>query len=175
MRGMDDLLHELDQLGVAYVRVDHPAVFTVEESERLVPPMPGARTKNLFLRDKKGARHLLLVAAHDTARRPLGRLAASNCSRSGLGIRVGCPARRAPSASTPGSVEHPRALATTTGPARSSSYVDRDVWAAPTVLAHPLVNTATLAIARADLERFLRHTGHPAAGDRPADGGLTPC
>jgi hypothetical protein len=33
-------------------RVEHPAVMTVEESERLVP-LPGAKTKNLFLRDKK--------------------------------------------------------------------------------------------------------------------------
>ncbi len=34
---------------------------TVEESERLVPPLPGAKTKNLFLRDKKGARHFLVT------------------------------------------------------------------------------------------------------------------
>ena len=39
-------------------RHEHPAVMTVEESERLVPRLPGAKTKNLFLRDKKGLRHL---------------------------------------------------------------------------------------------------------------------
>ena len=40
---------------------------TVEESERLVPPLPGAKTKNLFLRDKKGARHFLVTVPHDLA------------------------------------------------------------------------------------------------------------
>jgi len=46
-------------------RVEHPPVMTVEESERLVPPLPGAKTKNLFLRDKKGARHFLVTVPHD--------------------------------------------------------------------------------------------------------------
>lgn len=155
MRGMDDLLHELDRLEVAYARVDHPAVFTVEESERLVPPMAGARTKNLFLRDKKGARHLLLVAAHDK-RVDLKRLGeqlrakgVGFASDARLGEHLGV---------TPGAVS---ILALCNDAAGAVElYVDRDVWAAPTVLAHPLVNTATLAIARADLERFLRHTGH---------------
>src|SRR5256885_13275223 len=45
----------------------HPPVMTVEESERLVPRLPGAKTKNLFLRDKKGARHFLITVPHDLA------------------------------------------------------------------------------------------------------------
>ena len=53
--------------GVAATRHEHPAVMTVEESERLVPKLPGARTKNLFLRDRKGKRHFLVTAAHDKA------------------------------------------------------------------------------------------------------------
>jgi Ala-tRNA(Pro) deacylase len=47
--------------GIRAERVEHPAVMTVEESERLVPPLPGAKTKNLFLRDKKGLKHLLVT------------------------------------------------------------------------------------------------------------------
>src|SRR5438128_10840635 len=46
-------------------RHEHPPVMTVEESERLVPKLPGAKTKNLFLRDKKGARHFLVTVRHD--------------------------------------------------------------------------------------------------------------
>ena len=38
--------------------------------------------------------------------------------------------------------------------------VDRDVWSADAVLAHPLVNTATLVIEHSALERFLRESGH---------------
>src|SRR3981189_2812391 len=48
-------------------RFEHPPVMTVEESERLVPRLPGAKTKNLFLRDRKGARHFLVTLPHDRA------------------------------------------------------------------------------------------------------------
>src|ERR1017187_7534083 len=56
----------LDRHGIAYTHHLHPPVFTVEESLRLVPDLPGAKTKNLFLRDRKGARHILVVTPHDT-------------------------------------------------------------------------------------------------------------
>jgi Ala-tRNA(Pro) deacylase len=162
--GENDLVALLARLGVAFDRVDHPAVFTVEESERLVPRMPGARTKNLFLRDKKGRRHLLVVAAHDK-RVDLKRLAdvvdakgLSLASDERLLSHLGV---------TPGSVS---ILALANDAARAVElFVDRDVWREDTVLAHPLVNTATLAIPRDGLARFLEHTGHaPTVVDLPA-------
>ena len=51
--------------GIGYERHDHPAVFTCEEADRLVPPLPGAKTKNLFLRDKKGRRHFLVTVGNE--------------------------------------------------------------------------------------------------------------
>src|SRR5438045_9786529 len=56
-----DLPSFLARHGIEAKRVEHAAVMTVEESEHLVPPLPGAKTKNLFLRDKKGARHFLVT------------------------------------------------------------------------------------------------------------------
>ena len=56
-----DLFEFLDEHHIAVERHDHPAVYTVEQASRLVPPLPGAKTKNLFLRDKKGKRHFLVV------------------------------------------------------------------------------------------------------------------
>ena len=50
---------ELHQL--KFERHEHPAVMTVAESELLVPKLPGAKTKNLFLRDKKGLKHFLVT------------------------------------------------------------------------------------------------------------------
>jgi hypothetical protein len=47
----------LAEHAIVYERCDHPPVYTVEEAARLVPPLPGAKTKNLFLRDKPGRRH----------------------------------------------------------------------------------------------------------------------
>src|SRR5436305_14848318 len=60
-----DLPSFLARHGIEAKRVEHPPVMTVEESERLVPKLPGAKTKNLFLRDKKGARHFLVTVRHD--------------------------------------------------------------------------------------------------------------
>src|SRR5207344_3038240 len=62
-----DLDAFLQQHHVVTARYEHPPVMTVEESERLVPKLPGAKTKNLFLRDKKGRRHFLVTVRHDVA------------------------------------------------------------------------------------------------------------
>src|SRR2546423_11895387 len=60
-----DLMTYLASHGIDAKRFEHPPVMTVEESDRLVPRLPGAKTKNLFLRDKKGARHFLVTVPHD--------------------------------------------------------------------------------------------------------------
>ena len=62
-----DLAEFLRTHGIDPARHEHPAVMTVEESKRLVPKLPGAKTKNLFLRDKKGRRHFLVTVPHDVA------------------------------------------------------------------------------------------------------------
>jgi Ala-tRNA(Pro) deacylase len=142
----------------------HPPVMTVAESERLVPPLPGARTKNLFLRDRKGARHFLVTVPHALAvdldalgaALAAGRLgfASPERLRRHLGI-------------TPGSVS---LLALVNDGARAVEFViDRTLWDAAAVQAHPLRNDATMVIAHHDLERFLAATGHvPRVIDVPA-------
>ena len=143
------------QHGIAAARHAHPPVMTVEESERLVPTLPGAKTKNLFLRDRKGARHFLVTVPHDLAvdlnalgtALDVGRLSFASPERllKHLGI-------------TPGSVS---LLALVNDREETVEFViDRALWEAPAVQAHPLVNDATMVIAHADLERFLAATGH---------------
>lgn len=141
--------------GIDAPRVEHPSVMTVEESERLVPPLPGVKTKNLFLRDKKGARHFLVTVPHDLV-----------VDLEALGIAIGAGRLGFASAErlqrhlgiTPGSVSllalvHDRAHAV-------EFVIDRRLWDADAVHAHPLVNTATLVVAHDALERFLAATGH---------------
>jgi Ala-tRNA(Pro) deacylase len=141
--------------GIDAPRHAHPPVMTVAESERLVPPLPGAKTKNLFLRDGKGARHLLVTVPHrltvDLA--VLGEaLAASRLSFASaerLARHLGI---------TPGSVS---LLALVNDRARAVEFViDRALWQAESVQAHPLTNDATMVLAHADLVRFLAATGH---------------
>ena len=60
-----ELFAFLDRLGVAHSTVTHPPLFTVEQSQSLRGTIPGGHTKNLFLKDKKGA--LFLVTALEDA------------------------------------------------------------------------------------------------------------
>lgn len=62
----DDLFAYLDRLGIAHETVRHEPVFTVAESAHLKAGVPGAHSKNLFLKDRKG-RLFLMVAEHATA------------------------------------------------------------------------------------------------------------
>ncbi|HEY5377998.1 MAG TPA: YbaK/EbsC family protein, partial [Pseudolabrys sp.] len=61
----DDLFAVLDALGIEHATVKHPPLFTVEQSRQLRGQISGGHTKNLFLRDKKGA--LFLVVALENA------------------------------------------------------------------------------------------------------------
>jgi len=145
----------LREHGIAPARHAHPPVMTVEESERLVPKLPGAKTKNLFLRDKKGARHFLVTVPHDRA-----------VDLDALGAAIGANKLGFASSErmlkhlgiTPGSVS---LLALANDRAGTVEFViDRALWDATAVQAHPLINTATMVLTHADLERFLAATGH---------------
>ncbi len=154
------------RLGIGATRHEHPAVMTVEESERLVPALPGGKTKNLFLRDKKGARHFLVTVparrAVDLARLgdvlDAGRIGFASAERLQRHLGV-----------TPGSVS---LLALVNDTQHAVEFVlDRTLWEAPAVQAHPLVNTATVVLSHDDLARFLAATGHaPRIVDVPAAG-----
>jgi hypothetical protein len=43
---MADIYEFLQRHNITYEKCEHPAVFTTEEAERLVPPLPGAHAKN---------------------------------------------------------------------------------------------------------------------------------
>jgi Ala-tRNA(Pro) deacylase len=138
-------------------RFEHLPVMTVEESKRLVPGLPGTKTKYLFLRDKKGMRHILVSVPHDLA-----------VDLNSLGLMLGAgrlgfasPERlRKYLGIAPGSVS---LLALVNDSAHAVEFVlDRRLWEADAVQAHPLVNTATMVIPHGQLERFLAATGHAA-------------
>src|SRR5437588_1835145 len=152
-----DLTAFLAHHGIRLQRFAHPPVMTVEESERLVPRLPGAKTKNLFLRDKKGVRHFLVTVPHDLAvdlnglaqEIGAGRLGFASPERllQHLGITPGSVSLLALANDTAGAVEF---------------LIDRALWEAEAVHAHPLVNSATVVIPHAELERFLAATAHVA-------------
>ena len=147
------LLAWMAENGVAQTTHDHPAVFRVEEGLELKAALPGAHTKNLFLKDKKG-RLWLISARQDTvidlkrADKWIGsaRLSFGNETLlwETLGVR-------------PGSVT---ALGLINDLDRRVTFVlDRRLWDADIVNFHPLTNTATTALDQAAFRRVLELLG----------------
>ena len=149
----DRLLACMAENGVDQVTHEHPAVFRVEEGLELKAAMPGAHTKNLFLKDKK-QRLWLISARQDTvidlkrAPKVIGsdRLSFGNegLMWETLGVR-------------PGSVT---ALGLVNDVHRRVTFVlDRRLWEADIVNFHPLTNTATTALTQDAFRRVLALLG----------------
>jgi Ala-tRNA(Pro) deacylase len=163
-----ELFAFLDRLGIRHSTVQHAALFTVEQSQALRGRIPGAHTKNLFLKDKKGA--LFLVTALEDAAIEL----------KSLHRRVGANGRFSFGSADllletlgvePGSVT-PFGVMNDLN-RRVTVVLDADFMAHETVNAHPLTNTMTTTVSSRDLLTFLRSTGHEpliASVSGPASG-----
>jgi Ala-tRNA(Pro) deacylase len=150
----DELLERLGALGIAAETVEHAPAFTVAESSTLHIPLAGAHTKNLFLKDEKGT--LVLVVAKSTTTVDLKALAKSL----GMGrFSFGKPELLmdvlgvTPRSVTAFAVANDSAL-------RVAVVIDQALMEEERLNCHPLENTATTNIARDDLLRFIRSTGH---------------
>ena len=150
-----EVLAYLDEIGIPYVRHEHPPVATVAEAEKYWTGLRGAHCKNLFLRNNKGNRHYLVVA--DASRRidlkgltrTLGEDRLSFASAERLMKYLGLET---------GSVS-PFGLIHDTGK-EVRVVVDAGLKTAEKVNFHPNVNTATLEISFGDFERFLTQCGN---------------
>ncbi len=148
------LMSRLDELGIATKTVDHPAVFTVAESEQLHRELPGGHTKNLFLKDNKD--RLYLVIAESQTPVDLKGLP----KRIGSGrLSFGKPELLSEVLGvTPGSVTALSLINDTVQ--RVSVVVDERLMQYDSINCHPLENTATTSLARDDLMKFIRACGH---------------
>jgi len=152
---MSDFYQFLEKNRIDYERHDHPPVYTVEEAKRLVPPLPAAKTKNLFLRDKKGQRHFLVVVPADKMVdiKALPRVVGSDRLSFGSAERLKKYLDVEPGAVTLFAIfNDPRH--------EVELIVDESLWEAEAFQFHPLVNTSTLVISRENLRRFIAKTGH---------------
>ncbi len=152
---MQEFYDFLEANEVTYDRHDHPAVYTVEESDRLVPKLPGAKTKNLFLRDDKGKRHFLVMVPSDKQVNLKGLTGEIGIKR----ISFASPGRLQkylglePGAVSPMAVYNDKNHDV-------EVFFDQDLWESDAFQFHPLVNTSTIVITRENMERFLQATGH---------------
>ena len=148
-----DLIALFDRLGIAHDTMEHPAVFRVGEGEDVKARIPGAHTKNLFLKDAKD--RLWLISAEDRAVVDLKRLhhvigsarlsfGSAALMEETLGV-------------TPGSVTA-FGLVNDVGH-RVSFVLDSTLAQAERVNFHPLTNTATTGVSREGFRRFLAAIG----------------
>ncbi|GAA0641567.1 prolyl-tRNA synthetase associated domain-containing protein [Brevundimonas lenta] len=149
----DRLLAWMADNGLTQTTHDHPAVFRVEEGLELKAAMPGAHTKNLFLKDKKG-RLWLISARQDTVidlKRAPNTIGSDKLSFGNEGLLYETLGL------TPGSVT---AFGLINDADRRVTFVlDKALWDADLVNFHPLTNTATTAIGQDDFRRFLSLLG----------------
>lgn len=153
MKTRSDLIDFFDAHGIDHATTDHQAVFRVGEGEGIKDDIPGAHTKNLFLKDAKG--RLWLISAKDDTAIDLKRLhAVIGSARLSFGS---AELMEATLGVTPGSVT---AFALINDAERAVTFVlDRRLAEAERVNFHPLVNTATTGVSREGFKQFLTTLG----------------
>lgn len=145
----------LDSLGVAYERLEHEPIMTMEEGENIAARLGVEATKNLFLVNRQGEHFLLLLRGDK-------KLRAKDIAR-----QIGSGHL---SFATADDME--RLLHTQPGAASVLSLlfdeerqvrllIDKDVLAQEYIGCHPCVNTCSLRMRTSDLLGvFLTATGH---------------
>lgn len=150
----NELLAYLEELGIETSTVTHPAVFTVDEAKQLRGTLPGAHSKSLFLRNKKG-RMWLVVTLED---RQIDLKALGERLEAGR-LSFGSPERLMRSLGViPGAVTPFGAINDHGGEVQIA--LDKEMLDSPLLNFHPLDNTQTTAITPDGLIRFLDATGH---------------
>ncbi len=150
------VLQSLAMMNIAYERFEHPPVATIAEAEQYSDLHPGAHCKNLFLRDKTGRNHFLVILRIETdvnltkLARFFGCGRLSFASNDRLFRYLGV---------LPGAVSPFGLVYDTNHDVRV--ILDSTLLKADTAGFHPNVNTATLVVTVKDLIRFLDLNGNP--------------
>jgi len=148
-----DLEALFDREAIAFTTHEHPAVFRVGEGEEIKVAIPGAHTKNLFLKDAKD--QLWLISAKDQTQIDLKRLHnVIGAARLSFGNAA---LMEETLGVTPGSVT---AFALANDDAhRVRLVLDLALAQAEQVNFHPLTNTATTGVSAAGFRKFLAAVG----------------
>lgn len=153
---MEKIYETLQALAVPYQEHSHPAVFTTTEAAKYYEVIPGAHVKNLFLRNRKGDKHYLVVVLDNKTidlkalARALGekQLGFASAERLYTYLQV-----------TPGSVSALGVVFDTSSAV--TVLCDDEVQRYDKICLHPNVNTKTLVLSHHDWLRYMTHTNHP--------------
>jgi len=145
----------LAELSIEPLRYQHPALATCDAADKLNLQREGARIKNLFLRDNPGRRHFLLLTTPDkqvdlkllSKQLTVSRLGFASAERLNkyLGVMPGSVSLLALNNDRECHVE---------------LLIDDDIWQQEAFQCHPLINTETYVLTKAQSHLFLESTGH---------------
>ena len=144
---------KLEELNITYEKVEHPAVYTVEEAKEKVPKIDGLGCKNLFLKTQK--KELFLYTLPEDKQISLNNLpeilgvtrfhfASTKTLEEVLGI--------IPGSVTPLAIINDKENKVTV-------ILDKEL-KDKNILVHPNRNTATISISYNDLEKYIKSLNH---------------
>lgn len=153
MKTPAQLLAFLQEIGAQPVNHEHPAVFRVGEGEDLKASIPGAHTKNLFLKDAKDQLWLISAEGHaaiDLKRlhHVIGSARLSFGSEALMAQTLGVAPGSVTAFGLINDVDH-----------RVRFVLDHTLADASHVNFHPLTNTATTTLSGEGFRRFLAAVG----------------
>lgn len=154
---MEEVLKKLDELGINYELAKHAPVYTIEDMNNLDPNIfKGAEIcKNLFLRDQKGKRHLLVVLCSEKQadlnaiqeQAFASRLSFASSERLAKHLKL-----------EPGHVSPLGLINDEAG--NVEVLFDKDLKNKGLVAVHPNTNEASVLLGFKELEKFVKSTGH---------------
>lgn len=153
--GKEDILAYLKSLNIAFELYEHPACFTVEESQQHCAHIPGVHVKNLFLKDQK-TDALFLATVPDERVIDLKALPEKVGAKK---FSFGKPDLLMDILGVaPGSVT-PLGLYNDSG-RKVQPVLDEWMMQQELLACHPLVNTATVTMKPSDLLAFMKGMGY---------------
>lgn len=155
MNSKENIFEKLNELGISFEFVEHAPAFTMDEYNALGFNPNDEICKNLFLRDYKGTRHMLVVlkgSKHADLQLIRNEVESSKLSFASderlakfLDVKKGSVSPLGLINDTAGAVE---------------VYFDEDLKDAPRLGFHPNDNTATVFLPFSDVQKYIESTGH---------------
>ena len=154
MEAYQQVAKKLQELGITYDVVEHPPALTTEQADSYIEGLKGARTKSMFLTNKKKTQYYLLIMDDkkpldmDDFKEQVGANRIRMASLDSLAEKMNLPAGTVSPFGLLNNEEKDIHV-----------YFDQDIVSEEIMTFHPNTNEKTIFIKRKDLFRFLKSIG----------------
>lgn len=145
----------LDKEGISYKIYEHQPVYTVEEAKKLTGDIPGVHCKNLFLRNRNGKQHYLIVLEEDRQvdLRELSELIGAKSLSFASKERLYKYLKLKPGSVSPLGLVNDETR-------HVKVYFDKDLYDSKESAFHPNINTSTIVLNTKELFNFIDALGY---------------